>query len=240
MKNALCKLRNAKVEAYMPIEEVKMKSIQFFTELFKQAPRSSTHRPWFPRVLIVEMNNWLTHIPSKEEVKATINKMNEEKSLGPNSFTIKIFKVMWRMIKKDVIEGLTHLYLGRSMVHKMNSTFLTLITKVVSVENLEEFHHVSCVNTIYKLHTKILVDRLAMVVPDLLSTNQGAFTKGRQIANQFCLAREMIHSYGKKSTLLRDCMSIDLQKTFDSINWEAIDSSLESFGCTLDLRHILR
>lgn len=87
------------------------------------------------------------------------------------------------------------------MVREMNSsTFITLVPKLPGAENLKDFRPISCANTIYKLHAEILVDRLAVVVSDLLSANQGAFTKGRQIADQFHLAREMIHGYGRKST----------------------------------------
>lgn len=58
--------------------------------------------------------------------------------------------------------------------------------------------------------------------------------------DQFRLAREMLNSYGRKATPPRVCMSIDLRKAFNSISWAAIDTSLEAFGFSPELRFILQ
>lgn len=86
-------------------------------------------------------------------------------------------------MKSEVLASLTHLFMGRSMVREMNYTFITLIPKVEGEENMQNFWPIACVNTLYKLHSEILVGHLAKVMPYLLSNNQAAITSGRQISN---------------------------------------------------------
>lgn len=90
---------------------------------------------------------------------------------------------MWEDVKEDVIADLTHLYLGRSMVRAMNHTFITLIPKMEGATRIEEFWPISCGNTIYEIHAKILADRLKHITPYLLLENQAAFMKNRHISN---------------------------------------------------------
>lgn len=79
-----------------------------------------------------------------------------------------------------------------------------------------------------------------MVVLDLLSHNQEAFTKGRHIADQIKLAKEMLNGFGRRTTASRFCMSMDLRKFFDSISWSAINATLEGFGFSIEMHFILK
>lgn len=68
------------------------------------------------------------------------------------------------------------------------------------------------------------------VVPKLLFANQTTFTTIRDIADNICLAKEMMMRFNQKSIARYACVAIDIQKAFDSINWEALKITLEGFG----------
>lgn len=104
------------------------------------------------------MNIWLTRIPTELKVKQTIDKLNDDKALGPDGFMVMIFKVLWNIIKIDLVSKFIHLYLGRNIVRKMNHTFITLIPKVEGLERLEDFRKISCMNSIYKIHADIMAE----------------------------------------------------------------------------------
>lgn len=128
-----------------------------------------------PCLVSQRMNTWLTRIPTKVEIRDVVDKMNIKKAPRPNGFTTKLFQLMWGMVREDVMEGLTHLYLGRSLVRAMNHMFITLIPKMEGATKIEEFCPISCMNTIYKIHVKVLANRLTHITPYLLLENQGAF-----------------------------------------------------------------
>ncbi|XP_039057772.1 uncharacterized protein LOC120201183 [Hibiscus syriacus] len=65
--------------------------------------------------------------------------------------------------------------------------------------------------------------------PDgIIAPNQSAFVKGRSIVYNTLLAQEIVKGYGRKSLSPRCALKIDLQKAFDSINWDFISAVLNS------------
>lgn len=165
-----------------------------------------------------KMNIWLTHIPTESEVKNALDAISEDKAPGSDRFTMRIFKVLWDFIKFNLVAGLTHLFLGRSMVREVNRTFITLISKMKGVEQMEEFRSISCVGAIYKLHAKLLTGRLSIVSLFLISPAQAVFVEGRQLSNHYKLAWEMVNGFGRKATPRCFCLSIDLRKAFDTVD----------------------
>lgn len=65
------------------------------------------------------------------------------------------------------------------MVWELNNTFVTLVPKTKGAEELDEFCPISCVNTLYKIHSKLMTDRMTEVVSNLVSGNQAAFLAGK-------------------------------------------------------------
>lgn len=121
-------------------------------------------------------------------------------------------------MKNDIIDGLTHLMMERSMVWELNHTFMTLVPKIQGVEHMDEFQPISCVNTFYKIHAKMLGDRLAEVVTLLQSKNHATFVSGRLTRDQFKLGKDMVNGFNRKATPKWFCMSVVLKKAFDNIS----------------------
>lgn len=78
------------------------------------------------------------------------------------------------------------------MVKEINATFLTLIPKIKGAATIQDFCEKEEVNTIYKIISKFIVARLLILRPDLLSSNQLTFTKGRLISDIVSLVEELL------------------------------------------------
>ncbi|XP_039069847.1 uncharacterized protein LOC120216524 [Hibiscus syriacus] len=85
--------------------------------------------------------------------------------------------------------------------------------------NIKEFRPISCCSVIYKIISKIIVTKLTEYLPDIISLNQTAFIRGRDIIDNSLLAQEIVKGYGRKSISPRCSMKIDLHKAFDSLHW---------------------
>ncbi|XP_039058912.1 uncharacterized protein LOC120202566 [Hibiscus syriacus] len=83
---------------------------------------------------------------------------------------------------------------------------------------------------VYKTISKILVNRITLLLLDLISLNQTAFVRGRSIIDNTLLAQELVKGYGRKNISPRCALKIDLQKAFDSLNWDFISSILKAIG----------
>ncbi|GKB00054.1 putative RNA-directed DNA polymerase, eukaryota, reverse transcriptase zinc-binding domain protein [Tanacetum coccineum] len=93
------------------------------------------------------------------------------------------------------------------------------------------FRPISLIGSQYKILAKILANRLAVVIPSVVSEAQTAFIKGRQIIDGPLMVDEIISwakVYKKKLFMLK----VDFEKAFDTLSWSFLDSIMAQMGFT--------
>jgi len=88
---------------------------------------------------------------------------------------------------------------------------VTLLPKTSTASSLSYYRPISCCNVLYKLITKVLFNRLKMVIDYLISENQSAFIHGRLISDATLLAHELVRDFNIPMGS-RLCLKVDLQK----------------------------
>ena len=88
---------------------------------------------------------------------------------------------------------------------------------------------ISVVHSFAKLVTKILANRLASKLDQLVSPNQSAFTKGRFILDNFMLVQHTI-KFLHQQKQARVLMKLDITKAFDSVSWPFLLEVLRNLG----------
>jgi hypothetical protein len=73
--------------------------------------------------------------------------------------------------------------------NKLNSAYITLIPKVVGADQVKDFKPISLVHTFAKLITKLLSNRLARRLNEMVSPSQSAFINERFIQDNFMLVQ---------------------------------------------------
>jgi hypothetical protein len=63
---------------------------------------------------------------------------------------------------------------------RLNSAYITMIPKVEGADQVKDFRPISLVHSFAKLVTKVLANRLAKKLNEIVSPNQSAVIKGRQ------------------------------------------------------------
>lgn len=119
------------------------------------------------------------------------------------------------------------------VVSSVNATFLSLIP---NPQRFEDYRPISLCNVIYKIISKILANRLKEILDQLISPNQAAFIKGRNIAENILLAHELVRNFHKDRGPAPFCVKVDLQKAYDKVSWNAVLGCLRqmSFPPNLD------
>lgn len=69
----------------------------------------------------------------------------------------------------------------------LNSTILALIPKKDEAKVMKDYMPISCCNVLYKIISKLIVNRLKGVLPKCISLNQSAFIKERLLMENVLL-----------------------------------------------------
>lgn len=112
------------------------------------------------------------------------------------------------------------------MVKQINHTTLALIPKSSHANEVSDFRPIACCNIIYKLTSKILASRLAVVMDNLIDKAQSAFVEGRCISDNIHLAEALLRQYQRARTSPKCMLIVDLRKAFDSVDWTFLESLL--------------
>lgn len=84
------------------------------------------------------------------------------------------------------------------MPKKWNETIIALIPKVQRPERVTDLRPISLCNVLYKIISKVLANRLKVLLPVIISPNQSAFVPGRLISDNILIAYELTHYMKKK------------------------------------------
>ncbi|GKB53206.1 RNA-directed DNA polymerase, eukaryota [Tanacetum coccineum] len=88
---------------------------------------------------------------------------------------------------------------------------------------------ISLIGCVYKVTTKILANRLATVISDLVSDIQSAFVANRQILDgPFILNELLVWCKRKKKQAM--IFKVDFAKAYDSVRWDYLLDVLHAFG----------
>jgi Reverse transcriptase (RNA-dependent DNA polymerase) len=84
-----------------------------------------------------------------------------------------------------------------------------------------EFRPIALLNSSYKIFSKVLANRLQVVLNEIIGELQSAFLKGRYILDCVVTAHEVLHQIhiDKEEDLL---FKVDFQKPFDYVSWTYI------------------
>lgn len=120
-------------------------------------------------------NVMLIKILDADEIFGTLGKMSSKKAPGPDSMTILFFKHFWNVVGVDVVNVVQEFFTNGELLHNLSATNITMILKVDNPSKVSQFRPISFCNIIYKLISKILMERLKLVLPKLISPFQLAF-----------------------------------------------------------------
>lgn len=148
----------------------------------------------------VEMNQGLVAPFCDDEIKNALFQMHLTKAPGPDRMTPGFYQKHWAIVGHDICEGVRFLQSSGSMMSKINFTHVTLIPKKTDPTSLSQLRPISLCNVIYKICSKVLTNRLKLVLPDIISLSQSALILGRIIFDNCLVASKIAHAMKKRIT----------------------------------------
>ncbi|KAL2237518.1 UNVERIFIED_CONTAM: hypothetical protein Sindi_0943500, partial [Sesamum indicum] len=186
-------------------------------------------RPWAKHILSNEEASHL-FLPSPEDVKQAIFYIAEDKAPGRDVFSSGFFKAAWPVVGTEVTRAVLDFFTTGKLLKQVNTTLLALIPKVHTPMPVNDFRPISCCNVLYNVITKLLVQRLSMVLDKLISPCQTAFIPGRSIGDNIMLAQELFTGYNQIRLPPRCALKVDIRKAYDTVEWDFLVAVLQFFN----------
>ncbi|KAH0699064.1 hypothetical protein KY284_013279 [Solanum tuberosum] len=165
-------------------------TVDFFEDQFREADVMNNLEMIdnIPRVISVEQNDEMEELPSLEEIKTVVYKLNGDNTSGLDGFSGAFFQVCREIINEDI----SKMTLPRPI------SLSTFINKIIS---------------------RLIHERIANILPALISPNQSGFIRGRSITENVLLAQEIIRDINLRNKWQNVVVKLDLAKAYDRVSW---------------------
>ena len=136
------------------------------------------------------------------------------------------------MVGPDVVKAiLLYLNLG-TLSNALCHSFITLIPKVKNPEYVSQYRPICLSNVFLRVFSKVLVNRLKRIMPQLISDHQSAFMVDRLILDNTMVAFETLHYMRNHSSGNTGYMALklDMSKAYDRVEWLYMEKLMRKMG----------
>jgi hypothetical protein len=216
--NSIAEIKDGN-STYKDFESIKKAAFNHFQNLYREEGVTDPNSKFLeavPSRTFPFMNQQLEAKISIQEIKEALFDMEPDKAPGPDGFTARFLQTCWQIVEKDLYKMILKSQNFQKIGGNTNSAFLALIPKEKGAKDFNCFRPISLCNIGYKLITNVIANRMKGILLAIISENQGGFVKGRQLADNYTLVQEAIHSShlrNEKGMVIQ----LDLANAFDRV-----------------------
>ena len=208
---------------------------QFYTRLYEKGDKSKRYEKDIDHFLrnlsvVSDVKINALNLPITEgELRETLQSCSDS-SPGPDGIPYSIIKLTWKHFGKALLSSWEFAKINGSLAPSHETSYLRLLPKEgKNINELKNWRPITLSNCDFKIITKTLSWRLSRSVDTIISQNQTAYLKNRQISDNLNV---MLYTLEKSEEAESMLVSLDAEKAFDSVEHWYIRKVLEKIGLT--------
>ncbi|KAL8107899.1 hypothetical protein AgCh_024343 [Apium graveolens] len=216
--NQICRLKDKHGEWKSNEVDIQEIIIDYFSELFTSLSNAGELSSGERVQNVTEEQNWQLLEPiSNEEVKCATFSMHPEKSPGYDGLNPAFYQAYWSIVEKDVVGFCQNFFNTRELQEEVNRTVVCLIPKVKQPQQMSDLRPISLCSVLSRILSKVMINRLKVRLPTLISANKSAFVEGRLLTDNALIAFEVNHYIKRRSQGINGVagLKIDVSKAYD-------------------------
>ena len=179
-----------------------------------------------------DMQQILSSDVTADEIKIAMFQIGPTKAPRPDDMNALFYQKFWHIMGDNVINAVLYYLQFGVMGLDINHTNIVLIPKIKSLERMSNFRPISLCNVIYKIISKVLINRLKRILLSVISPTQNAFVPGRLFTDNVLVAYEVLHSMHswKKGKIGSLALKLDISKAYDRVEWDFLQGIMIILG----------
>ena len=193
---------------------------------------------------------FLQHLPSLEEpqlaaldadltiheLRQALGNMKRDASPGMDGFTVNFYIHFWPCVGNLLLQSYKASCKRGQLAGSQRRGLIRLTPKRNhDTHYIHQWRPISLLPVDYKILSKALANRLATVLPSLISRDQRGFIKGRYIGENIMEVYSLIAQAEQEEEGI--LMLLDIQKAFDSVSWDFLFEVLRTYNLPTSFIH---
>ena len=165
-----------------------------------------------------------------EECETSLNTFKLNKSPGNDGLTVEFYKYFWHLLKYMFIECFNEAFEEGNLTASQKQSVIILIDKKGKDRMLlRNWRPISLLNMDYKIASKAIANRIKLVLPNIIHSDQKGYVNGRYIGEVIRITKDIMFltKLRNESGIL---VAVDFLKAFDSLEFSFLFKTLELFN----------
>ncbi|KAG7301329.1 hypothetical protein JYU34_014259 [Plutella xylostella] len=169
------------------------------------------------------------------EIRHAIKSQKNNKSPGEDKITNELLKSMAECLNRPLQDLFNNVVETKQAPKQWSASITTLLHKKGDRDNLGNYRPISQMSNIYKIFSKILLNRLSKILDENQPREQAGFRKNFSTIDHIHVVTQLIEKTKEYGKTLYICF-IDFTKAFDSLEYSAIWQALLDQG--VDMKYV--